>query len=470
MKRSSQAIIISILFLYGFCSAAIADSLQHQKLIVASPRALNDAVSALERTIHCAITFEDAPYENDSRLEQLWAGGPRIPQERKLVFEFDQQGDPLKIIESLLAAYYQVDSNAVFTVLKSGDQPPRFHILPIKVMAKDGRMLPYESRFLSAQTFRLRKGETLDESVERLCKQLSSTDESIIIDRPWTFSCETNITLSATNGLSCMEQILQYYSQLPGGLALSWSLRRGPEEDHVADLDLRRLPSEQSAEQDGPKDVHVVLEVDRPLFSALRILDEMIDYNIVYEDIEYQCPCDTLRDKKGQPQVLRGGTLDFSFSLGTDSCEVVSNCVTAYNQQDNAGEYSAECGKADRTIHILPTRSKDKDGNWQKVNPLLATPVSFLSTGKDAVGILQDFFSTVTATTGKKMVVGELPEMRDAVLSFVAKGAGDQTLLEVLLQIFPKDSCYILYEPQQQSFQLNVYRRPAKSGVKGSTP
>jgi len=474
MKRSLFAIAISILFFSGFCLAAALGSSQHRKIIIVSPRALNDAVAVLERTIHCAITFEDAPYYNDSRSEPLWAGAPRMAKERKFVFEYDQQEDTLKIIKSLLATYYKIDASAVFTVLKDDGQPPRFHIYPVKAMAKDGRMLPYKSRFLSAQTFQLISGEALDVSLARLCKQLSTSNEEVVCSgRILSPQCERDVTLLATNGLSCMEQTLQYYDRSPSGLTLSWSIRRGPKMEKLNDfcvLSLRQMQSEQTLMQDGTNDVYVLVEAARPLSEALRILDKMIDCNVVYEDIEYKCSCDTLGDKDGHLQVPRGGIVDFSFSSKADSCQVVSDCVNAYNygqnkvneERINAGEYSIECRNTGPTILVSPSHSKDKTGTMQRAEPLLATQVSFVSSNKSVMSILQELSSAVTAATGKKIVVGNVPDMEAVLPSFTAKGSAGEALSDLMQRVSPRFSCYLIFEPKDQLFRLDVYKRPGK--------
>jgi hypothetical protein len=425
--------------------------------IVEGPRALRDAIAILESQLNCIITYEDPKYLNTSSLYQAYTKGPVTPKIRKISFSYspDNNLNKLKIIDSLLSLYKQVDSLVVFKVFQASQYSNIFNVIPISYIDNTGKIVEIKSFFDKNISLSI-KGSFYS-LTEEICNLTSDNKKKskVLLDRPPTLSfLKDSIAINKKAEARSIINTLLYEYYKSGKGVVSYNLVRDPQDDFCA---LILYPS--NVKPNKKLDEYIIhLEVYRPLSSALKILEEKLKLKIAYEDYPYSCSCDVMADSTKKPQMPRGGIFDFSFSTKSNPAQIILDCIDTYRKQNNAGEFALK--QVDSVFYAFPIAGKDKDAIWKPCYPVLETYISLSVNSKPLITILNELCNRISLESKKKILLGTVPKSvsSNISLSFNVSNQPANVSITRLIDFFNRSlSWHLIYEPNLNAYLLNIY-------------
>jgi hypothetical protein len=190
------------------------------------------------------------------------------------------------------------------------------------------------------------------------------------------------------------------------------------------------------------------------------MLGDLLDCSVIYEDIEYLCPCDVMRDAAGKPQVPSGDRIEFSYQSGANAFEVIEACVQTYNEQARAGKF--EVHRIGSGIHVFPTLSRDANGDYQPRQSLLDAAVPPRGSNMSPIDHLDQMIQNISAARSVSITRGEIPEEIQKLPPSPAEGRTAAQVLSDLADLSGKKLFWELqYDPREVKYVLNGYvRRP----------
>lgn len=214
----------------------------------------------------------------------------------------------------------------------------------------------------------------------------------------------------------------------------------------------------------------------RPVLRAALALTAKYGYVITYEDPIYANP-DDLKDVTAQHKVPphstrrilipRGGDLQLSVpSSGKISEEtmygLLQTLVQTWNDSNQGGAHFAV--KEDGAVfHIVPTEVRDIDGNWQPVTSVLDGLVSFPNSAGTRDQTIQRICDAIRASVRINclpdggVIIGP-PQREQYELAADAESA--ESVLTRALTMMGKNSWYLLYDPTEHAYYMNVIKEP----------
>lgn len=444
------AVSIVVTLLLSLSVLSPANAAEH--LVVMSPRALNDALLLLQERLECAITFEDAPYEAKSRIQELFSEGPRVPKERTIMFEYQPGEQPIEIIKLMLDAYQKVDNSTVYSVQSDLSYENMYHVFPIKYLNQEGVWTAYSSLLDERLTFAIQEGASWDDNLRDFCNQLSKAGTTIDYTGDFRGVSSCPAVFTNTTARDCLVHLAHDISLSQDGAVISWSIRRGPCVPGLDDFSVLFLSRIASTNREQAE-YSIIVESQRPLSSAVRMLSNLLKCTVIYEDPEYTCACDVLSNGDGKPQVPSGGRMEFCFDSRTNALEVITASVNAYNEQNGAGKFVAN--KVGAGIHVYPTIVRDENGEHKPQKALLDEVVSLQGANTTFTDYLDQMTKNISGNRNTLIKCEELPE---EILEVPLSSAVGQTAAQVLSDLAVRTGTNLFwqlhYEPRDATFAL----------------
>jgi hypothetical protein len=454
--------IFILLSTNSFANSFLNNAENNHKIhfVVEGPRALRDAIAILETQLDCIITYEDPKYLNAESLYQAFPKGPVTPKIRKISFSYFPANDlnKLTIIDSLLSLYKRIDSLVVFKVLQSSKYKNIYNVTPISYKDNAGKLVEAKSFF--DKNISLSTKGTFYSVTEELCNLISEnkTNSKILLGRAPAFNFLKD-SFSITEKMdvrSILNTLLYEYSKLGKGV-VSYNLVREQKDDFNA-LILYLIPEPSQNKLDNSV-IH--LEAHRPLSGALKILEEKLKHKIAYEDFPYSCSCDVMTDSAKNPQIPRGGILDFSFSTKSNPGQIILDCIDTYGKQNNPGEFALK--QKDSVFYVFPIAGKDKDAIWKTCYSILETHISLSIGSKPLNTVLNELCNRISLESKKKILLGTVPTSAssDISLSFNVTNQPANVSISRLIDFIKSNlSWHLIYEPKLSTYFLNIYEIP----------
>jgi len=447
----------SKIFLFYLASIAISiaeaqTGITH-KIIIESPRALNDALGQLQKDLDCIVTFEDAPYETSIRTEELFTGSFPTPQTHSFIFEYNPIDEFNTIISNLLESYNAIDNTATFEISTDPLFEDVFHVVPKSYIAQNNHSINIGSIFEKEISIEMEKESSWVEIINSICSEVSQVSTRVF---PSGFSTGTSlsdpITFANASAQSCLTTVIKKLSDKK----LSWAVRRGPPfrgGEDFAVLNILCFPPKDNTCQD----VFLNFESIRPLFSSSSKLARLLNRTIIYEDIEYVCPCSLMRGPQGTPQIPRGGIIEFSFDSRTNDLSIFETSIQAYNTMNDAGDFEVQA--IGETFYLFPIVAMDTNSIPQFQQTLLTQKISLPAMNTTVGEFINYMAEAISLTTKKRIscsnIQHELSEISISTPLFENKEVSHM-LVDITRMIESELIWELLYHPHSKSYSLGV--------------
>jgi TolA-binding protein len=424
-----------------------------RQIDVLGARALSDAFKILERELDCVITYEEPSWE-DPLVREMFEGGPVVPKMQRLTFQYSLE-DPEVVIQKVLDQYHQQTDIARFELIVGPEG--MYNVVPVKYTNKAGELVEYHSILdanISLSMQDVTHSEIMDEILRRLPQKL--TPGRIF---PGHY-VKTSVSWDSKSARSCINQVFHEFNQLYE-YKRSWHIRRGPaSEDRPAIFSYHRIYNRRW---------HMRIEAARPLAEALKILERNFKRTITYEDTLYLRRHDVMRNRAREPQMPRGGIVDFSYSpdVPGSASRAVQNCLASYNtSSSNPGVFTMGYTVDERhgyIIHVFPDKSRDGEGEQGILvpyTPILSTIISISEQDKTPLDIVRTICAKAVESSGTQINVGEFAQevTPDLLISY---GVNDKPARVALTQFLKSIDKYLswqfLYDPKSKEYVLNVH-------------
>lgn len=446
-------VIVFVLILSVLAATSAADS-----LLVVSPRTLNDSLALLQKRLECVITFEDAPYEYISRVKEAYPGGMRIPREYEFAFEFQRSVAPIEIIMSLLDAYRKLDDTTIFKVEQDRSNVGMYHVFPVEYLDREGKRVAYNSIMSRPISYVIQDGASREDSLHSLCNLLSVYGTTVDYAGEYYGGSFRPVVFTNAPARDCLMRMIRDITSSKDQGIVTWSIRRGPSSADYGDYAVLYISKVVSAGENGA-DHFMMIESQRPLSTAMQMASKLLDCSVIYEDPEYICPCDVLRDAAGKSQIPSGGTIACSYNSQASWREIVATMVSAYNEQNRTGKFMAN--EVESCIYVFPTLSRDENGDSIPRVALLDDLVSPKNEDMTTTDYLKKIIESIAIKHNVQIECEGMPEAIDKVLLLPETG---QTAAQVLASISNLTGKKLLwqlhYNPRETKYILRGYVQP----------
>lgn len=440
---------------------------------VVGHRALEAALSILGDHLGCVITYEDPSYDSPKLTEEEFPGGFRAPRKHAISFRYTPGGgqDEKLVIESLLEQYHKIEGAAEFKVSAAPQGKGIFNVCPARVQDKNGQWVVQESLLSRRITLQI-KNETFGSTAKRICGLLNEGNPTIKAWSAWAPDLafrkgKLDLDLRDEPVAGALNQVA-VECQKRGLGRVAWSISRDPISP-VVGLYFHPIGSESA----NPVTVHVA--AGRPVAEAVEILNRLLGSAISYEDPEYLCADDVMRDKSGMPRVPRGDILSFCLPAEIRAPEAIAICLEAYHQRGWAGTFALRPRK--EGLHVLPTAHKNEKGEWAACSSILENGVSLSGKSQTARDLIVALCEGVETKMGKPVVLKEFPDLPLTGKQITYQGMGksardDLTELTNLISQMTRErlSWRLLYYPDLKGYGLHIYRIEGEQAPKGGQP
>ena len=424
-----------------------------RRIDVFSSRSLSDAIKILERELDCVITYEDPLWEYPLVVNAMFEGGPVVPKRGRLTLLYNL-GDPATVIQELLNQYHKQTDTARYELIVGPDGI--YNVVPVKHRSKTGQLV--ESRSILDDNITLSMQEVpysalMDEILDKLSQRLALARHFRQLPR------KVSVSWNNRNARSCINQIFyetnKYETEMGYMEKYSRSIRRDPKPVYPAFLNVHRVSSTSS----GTGPWHMKITATRPLAEALKILEEIFGVTITYEDTLFLFRFDLMMNRAGEPQMPRGGMIDFSYAPNDSAEQVIRYCLAAYHDHTaNTGIFTME--KDGSVFHVFPMESKDEQDILVPYDSVLATAISVSEQDKTPLDILRAICAKAVESSGTKINVGEFPQDRfSAPLSSFSTDnkPARVALTEFVKTVHRKLSWQLIYDPKSEEYILNIH-------------
>jgi len=427
------------------------DAQATRQIDVLGGRALADVFKILERELDCVITYEEPSWE-DPLVREMFEGGPVVPKKQRLTFQYSLE-DPEVLIQKILDQYHQQTDIAQFKLVVGTEG--MYNVIPVKYTNKAGELVEYHSILdanISLSMQDVPHSEIMDEILNRLPQKLSSGRRF-----PQHY-VKTSVSWDNKNARSCINQVVHEFNKV-SERKFSWHIRRGPASN--------ALPALFSYHRIYNRRWHMNIEAARPLAEALKILERNHRGTITYEDTLYRHRRDLMMNRAREPQMPRGGIINFSYSLDNPFDRAVQNCLAAYNDKpNNPGNFTVGRTIDERygyIIHVFSDKlrdRKDEENTLIPHTPILGTVISISEQDKIPLDIIRTVCAKAAEGLETDISIGELPQevSPDLLISFSADDKPARTALTEFLKSIDKHlSWQLFHDPKSNEYVLNVH-------------
>ena len=416
------------------------------RIIVAGPRPLRDALIILGNQLGCLISFEEPDYRVGNNARALFEGGPVVPLGGEIDFTYsappsagpEQQR---KIVEALLANV--VDRYPFLGYTISTDDTGILNVVPVK---PQGHLTDTKISVSIKRTYGAAAAE-----ICMLATMAGGTQ--IDLDHfpsQRFFMDEVAITANAAPLRDVLNALAAQYSRKSD--RISWKLTRDPEGRAVVRF------HHVSPARPVAGTTQVFIEAVRPLAVGTAILQRELGQRITYEDPHYSgFKCEALRSRSGEPQIPRGGILNFAYAHEGTPEEALHACVQAFEKNVGTGRF--DISRTAEAIHVYPVATRNDQGEWISQKSILESPLSIsdqTGTGRAAIEKLSTALSLRSGT--HKVVSGEVPDLKQPV-SLRCQGESARLCLDLAVRSMgDKLSWQLFFDISKRSYVINVVR------------
>jgi len=448
----SLCVLIIVIFMAVIFGTPI-NAQDTQRIDVFSGRALSHALLILEGELDCVITYEDPLWEAPL-VKEMFEGGPVVPKKTSLSLEYSQ-GSPEMVIQEVLNQYHQQTDKARFELMAGPEGI--YNVVPVKCQNEAGELVEHQSVLDAKISLSMQDApfsEIMNEILNKLPQKLSLA--RVFVQHYAT----TSVSWDNKDARSCINQVFYELNKVSEH-KFSWHIRRGPvSEPYPAVFNTHRVRSRQQW--------HTRIEAARPLAEALKILERNFRDTITYEDSLYLRRYDVMRNRDKEPQMPRGGIIDFSYSPDMPSGKAIQNCLADYNNaRDNPAVFTIEYEDEEPVVHVFPIQLRDTRGEFPDEKhisvphtPILSTVISVSEQDKAPLDIIKAICGKVTESSGAVINMGEFPQERLSVspVSFsVADKPARVALTGFLKSISRYLSWQLFYDPKSKEYILNIH-------------
>ncbi len=444
---------ISLVLLFSFTTIAkLAAKSNVHTIVVQSPRALEDALELLQLDSGKRIHFEDAPYTLTTRTERSFSGALPIPKSHTFLFEYDPTQSISTNVVNLLDSYMNIDDSILFELIADPFKKDEIYVVPSKYSETEDDRTNVAIRSILDKKISVttEQNSTFKDLVNVICNEASTQDLLLVPNGYLKHIAIGSHSLTNKSARYCLAYIINELNNAD----IAWSVRRGPP---FSNRDLAVLHLSKFQQSTGSYDVFSKFETTRPLLSASEMLARLMSRTVIYEDIEYLCPCSILRDEQDTPQIPRGGIIDFNFHSTSNGVSVFNAYVQTYNTMNDAGDFETEViGDA---LYIFPILALDKNSISRPQEPLLTLNTSLPVTKASFREIVLHLVDTIARNSQKEVSLVNMPEeLSDIKVSIPSKKRRpiSHILSDISKQTGRNLIWKLLYSPNNKSFTLDV--------------
>jgi hypothetical protein len=230
--------------------------------------------------------------------------------------------------------------------------------------------------------------------------------------------------------------------------------------------------------QHGPNSATVVANSPRPLEQAVQAVSEEYGWTIDFEDPPYYSKHDLVYEgdptwraqhpnAKGVSRI-KGGEFRSQFSENPDTRNsaaeqesILKQMAADYNQSGNPGNFSVR-SEGRPWFSMVGTAVADDTGTFRQIPPILDTRITISAKGQDAASVLKLILSEVSAQTGRRILLGDLPPNIFTSLPLASVAFQNEQAripLRVILHLTGKKLYWkLLFDNNTKVYYFNVLR------------
>jgi len=222
----------------------------------------------------------------------------------------------------------------------------------------------------------------------------------------------------------------------------------------------------------------VTVQSGRPVAEAIQELEKRYGWQITYEDPPYVHYSDItnvrdtdwpgvpvqslsqLQSLKGSKSTLvpKGGSLTFTLpSAEPDELGAVEALLKSYNESHRGFEFAVVQGAG--LLHVLPRKARGLSGNLEPVKPVLDAPITIEPKERTSEALIEEVCNKVSIATNTHVEMGTISfnMLTRTKTSVGGSGRTARSILEQwILERRAGLSCWLLYEPDEKDYALNV--------------
>jgi hypothetical protein len=458
-------IIFILLFLSSYSFAEDSNLLA---LEVDAPRPMAEAVIALSEQLHRAITYEDPPFEFAGDLRPVFTGSTMpVPNGGQISFSYQKTVNTLGIISQLLAQHYATGNAGEFIVVQTNDI---YNVIPVRYRNKEAKLVEHHS-ILDTRISLALQDTNCQKALDDVCAAVSSanaqfqlvlgrTPINAFIQAPYSREIDDEPARDAINEILTFHNKQLKSNDAP--ILWTWQVRFSPPvsatEKPYYYLVFRRFLLQ------SPDSIKMRVFSERPMASAVQILEKRCGTVITYEDPPYICPSDLLGGPEAGGMGLRGGIIKMDWDK-THSLEKILELLvqTRIGPRDVPAVFATEKATENK-YHIYPVVAKNEQGNLVSRTSLLNKQISFNAENIDGLTFVESFCSKLSEQINQDVALGPLPENLSEMLrkhrypgiSINSERARD-CLGEYLWKIKRDISWQLLFDPSLTQYRLFLY-------------
>jgi hypothetical protein len=416
------------------------------------------------------VTYEDPPFASATDLISLLPNTPAVtPKAVCEQLSYPRAAALDQVLRAAVNRHNAIGAGGQFEVRQVGEV---LGLVPTQCRNKNDRFVEYHSILDDQVTLSLREGDSCAIAVSRVVEQLARRHpEVLVIGAPYPGGLLAELPFSrpktsanAREVLNEILKILNAYLSKEGWL-VTWQMGHMPairvpgmEKEIKASSRLCFRPVK--IRPNLPFGIRI--EAERPMATAVDVVQQRFGVIVTYEEPTYTCPCDVLGIAGSGHARLAGGIIELDWDESHDTADAVLALLvnTPIVPRLPANAFAVE-RVATKQFHVYPTKTTDSDKKIIAVSSQLGRPVPLdvpHATIAAAAG------ACVAKALGVKSV--DVEARGDAVVKgiqqpLVTLPRPGQTTREalntILLSTHPDWSWQLLYNPAAAAQKLVIY-------------
>jgi hypothetical protein len=437
-------------------------------LDVVSTRPMGEAVIVLAEQLGCIITYESPRIQDVNALSPAYPGAKFfIPKAEKFSYDYEKAKSDREIILGLINKYNETGHAREFTFVKMGEI---YNVFPSRYLSNEGQVLNHKS-ILNIKTSLSLKDSNLWSAIEELRSAVSQPDPNyrmIFGNVPHGAFLRIPFSIDINNVTvkDVLNEILNTFNRDYIGNAgdykrWTWQLTHCPmcgEDDNVK---LNYVLNFRPISDAHPDFMKLRVIHQRPMATAVKILEKRLRSIITYEDPPYSCRWDIMGD--ANEKRVSGGIITMDWKSGSSADEVLNSLVnTPIRPRENIGHF--DMTKGNGAYHIYPIMSRDEQCDLVSQKSIMNEQITINAKDIDGIAFVESFCSKLSEQTNQNVALGPLPENlsemlrkhRYSSISITGKKARD-CLGEYLWKIKRDISWQLLFDPSLKQYRLFLY-------------
>jgi hypothetical protein len=153
----------------------------------------------------------------------------------------------------------------------------------------------------------------------------------------------------------------------------------------------------------------ISVTADRPLYAFTLELKKRHPVAVTYEEVPPRAP--SAAEKAGQWAAPGALVVEFRVSpltgIPEDMAAVLKDAIAAHER--TVGDVRSKVIEDDGTFHIVPDMVRNARGSWDKIIPLLDTPIALPAQEMEVGDVLRAIRDALQRDAGAKVILAEVP-------------------------------------------------------------